>query len=59
MLDAQAIDRAYRIGQKRQVTVLRLFYAYTLDQNLYKLQLHKSTIVRTSDVSVDGTDITR
>ncbi|KAJ1609896.1 hypothetical protein OIY81_2207 [Cryptosporidium canis] len=40
--DEQAIGRAYRIGQKRDVIVYRLIAAGTLEDCKFRLQLHKS-----------------
>ena len=37
----QATDRAYRIGQKKQVTVFRLIAKHTVEENILKLQESK------------------
>lgn len=51
--DLQAIDRAYRIGQCRDVTVLRLISLGTVEEviylrQLYKQQLHSSVVANES-----------
>lgn len=40
----QATDRAYRIGQKRQVTVYRLILKYTIEENILRLQESKQKL---------------
>jgi hypothetical protein len=44
--DAQAIDRAYRIGQRQAVTVYRLISAGTVEEKMYEKQVHKDGIRR-------------
>uniref|UniRef100_A0A3Q4MRT4 Excision repair cross-complementation group 6-like 2 n=1 Tax=Neolamprologus brichardi TaxID=32507 RepID=A0A3Q4MRT4_NEOBR len=51
--DLQAIDRAYRIGQCRDVTVLRLISLGTVEEviylrQIYKQQLHSSVVGKES-----------
>ena len=44
--DAQAVDRCYRIGQKKEVTVYRLIAAGTVEEKTYEKQIHKDGIRR-------------
>ena len=46
--DNQAIDRAYRIGQKRDVVVFRLISAGTIEDKMYRKQVHKDFLQRTA-----------
>lgn len=45
--DSQAVDRCYRIGQKREVLVYRLIAAGTVEEKMYEKQIHKDGIRRT------------
>ena len=45
--DAQAVDRAYRIGQTREVRVYRLFMAGSIEEKMYEKQVHKSGLEKT------------
>lgn len=47
-LDAQAIDRAYRIGQSRDVSVFRLIGVGTMEELIYGRQVYKSQVASTS-----------
>ena len=49
--DAQAQDRAYRIGQSRDVTVYRFVCQGTIEERMYMRQLHKTR--QTSEI-LDG-----
>ena len=40
--DAQAVDRAYRIGSNQEVRVYRLFLAGSVEEKMYEKQVHKS-----------------
>ena len=51
-IEEQAIDRAYRIGQTRDVTVIRLIAEHTIEQKIVKLQDRKRGI---SDNILKGT----
>lgn len=44
--DSQAVDRAYRIGQDKEVTVFRLITAGTVEEKRYEKQIHKDGIRR-------------
>jgi hypothetical protein len=44
--DDQAIGRAYRIGQAREVTVFRMITAGTVEEKMYERQLYKDGIRR-------------
>ena len=44
--DSQAIDRCYRIGQKKEVVVFRLIAAGTVEEKMYEKQVHKDGIRR-------------
>lgn len=48
--DAQAVDRAHRLGQTRPVTVLRLVTAGTVDEGVYRLAASKTAL----DVALKG-----
>jgi SNF2 family DNA or RNA helicase len=45
--DSQAVDRCYRIGQKKQVTVYRLITSGTVEEKRYEKQIHKDGLRRT------------
>lgn len=44
--DSQAVDRCYRIGQTKDVTVYRLIAAGTVEEKMYEKQIHKDGIKR-------------
>eukprot|EP00984_Skeletonema_dohrnii_P028130 scaffold17962_cov112-Skeletonema_dohrnii-CCMP3373.AAC.1 len=44
--DAQAVDRCYRIGQEKPVTVYRFISAGTVEEKIYEKQVHKDGIRR-------------
>jgi len=46
MKDLQAIDRAHRIGQTRQVCVYRLIMQDTLEEKIMNLQRFKENLAR-------------
>lgn len=48
--DAQAVDRAHRLGQTRPVTVMRLVTAGTVDEGVYRLAASKTAL----DVAIKG-----
>ncbi|KAK9838111.1 hypothetical protein WJX81_001965 [Elliptochloris bilobata] len=54
--DLQAQDRAYRIGQQREVSVYRLIASGTLEELIYMRQLYKQ---QQSNVAVEGVDESR
>ncbi|KNC49950.1 chromatin remodeling complex subunit [Thecamonas trahens ATCC 50062] len=45
-MDAQAVDRAYRIGQTRDVVVFRLICAGTVEEKIYRKQVFKGTLIK-------------
>jgi SWI/SNF-related matrix-associated actin-dependent regulator of chromatin subfamily A containing DEAD/H box 1 len=48
--DKQAMDRSYRLGQKKEVTVVRLICKGTIDQSIYELGTRKLELAnRVSD----------
>lgn len=49
----QATDRAYRMGQKKAVTVFKLITKDTLEEKIYELQMQKAAL-STSIMGVDG-----
>ncbi|EJU00345.1 hypothetical protein DACRYDRAFT_23259 [Dacryopinax primogenitus] len=51
--DLQAMDRAYRIGQNRDVTVYRLLGAGSLEELVYARQLYKQAQMR---IAYEGSD---
>ncbi|RWS26447.1 DNA excision repair protein ERCC-6-like protein [Leptotrombidium deliense] len=44
--DSQAIDRAYRIGQQREVIVYRLITCGTVEEKIYQRQIFKDSITK-------------
>ena len=58
MRDLQAIDRAHRIGQTRQVCVYRLIMQDTLEEKIMNLQRFKEnlarSLVQSKDTSVEA-----
>ncbi|CAM9888843.1 unnamed protein product, partial [Scytosiphon promiscuus] len=45
--DMQAVDRAYRIGQRRDVIVYRMIAAGTVEEKMYEKQIFKDGLRRT------------
>ncbi|KAM3176260.1 hypothetical protein ACTXT7_006870 [Hymenolepis weldensis] len=45
-VDAQAVDRVYRIGQRSNVVVYRLITCATVEEKIYRRQVFKSSIIR-------------
>jgi len=54
-IEQQAMDRTYRIGQLRDVTVIRLISYHTIEEKVTKLQEEKRTM---SDDLLSGTNAT-
>ncbi|KAG8144439.1 hypothetical protein E2320_012950 [Naja naja] len=46
--DAQAADRAYRIGQKENVIIYRLISCATVEEKIYRRQVFKDSLIRQS-----------
>ena len=46
-VDAQAVDRAYRMGQSRDVMTYRLISAGTVEEKMYRLQVFKNGLSTT------------
>ncbi|KAL6651710.1 hypothetical protein ACP70R_010635 [Stipagrostis hirtigluma subsp. patula] len=46
--DNQSVDRAYRIGQTKDVIVYRLMTSATIEEKIYKLQVFKGALFRTA-----------
>lgn len=44
--DAQAVDRAYRIGQKENVVIYRLITCSTVEEKIYRRQVFKESLIR-------------
>ncbi|KAG0426454.1 hypothetical protein HPB47_026429 [Ixodes persulcatus] len=44
--DAQAVDRAYRIGQSKNVVVYRLVTCSTVEEKIYRRQIFKDSIIK-------------
>ena len=40
-VDNQSVDRAYRFSQTKDVIVYRLMTSATIEEKIYKLQVHK------------------
>jgi hypothetical protein len=45
-IDAQAVDRAYRIGQTNRVVVYRLVSCGTVEEKIYRKQVYKGGLSR-------------
>ena len=43
--DDQAVDRAYRIGQKKPVIVFRLITCDTIEEKIYRRQIFKKSVI--------------
>jgi SNF2 family DNA or RNA helicase len=54
--EKQAIDRVYRIGQTRDVTVHRLFVPNTVESWMYQLHKMKNTITNTVMTTADAAE---
>lgn len=48
ILDNQAVDRVYRIGQKRDVVVYRLITCGTVEEKMYRKQVFKQGLMLTA-----------
>ncbi|KAF6170510.1 hypothetical protein GIB67_031918 [Kingdonia uniflora] len=46
--DNQSVDRAYRIGQKKDVFVYRLMTCGTIEEKIYKMQVYKGGLFKTA-----------
>eukprot|EP01097_Dermamoeba_algensis_P009544 TRINITY_DN6740_c0_g1_i1.p1 TRINITY_DN6740_c0_g1~~TRINITY_DN6740_c0_g1_i1.p1 ORF type:complete len:905 (+),score=157.06 TRINITY_DN6740_c0_g1_i1:319-2715(+) len=46
-LDDQAVDRIYRIGQKKDVVIYRLITCGTIEEKIYRKQVFKQSLMRT------------
>ncbi|KAK5870589.1 hypothetical protein PBY51_003525 [Eleginops maclovinus] len=44
--DAQAVDRAYRIGQSENVVIYRLITCGTVEEKIYRRQVFKDSLIR-------------
>ncbi|GFY70093.1 DNA excision repair protein ERCC-6-like [Trichonephila inaurata madagascariensis] len=51
--DAQAVDRAYRIGQEKNVIVYRLITCGTVEEKIYRRQIFKDSITKQATCSSD------
>ena len=54
--DNQAVDRAYRIGQRRHVLVYRLITSGTVEEKIYRRQVFKGGLAK---VTMNDTNPTR
>jgi len=57
--DEQAVDRAYRIGQEREVLVYRLIASGTVEEKMYEKQIHKEGLKRAVLTEQGGTNVDR
>lgn len=46
--DNQSVDRAYRIGQKKDVVVYRLMTCGTIEEKIYRKQIYKGGLFKTA-----------
>lgn len=46
--DAQAVDRAFRIGQQREVRVYRLIMSGLIEDKMFRLQVFKMSLTKTA-----------
>ncbi|MCL7027656.1 hypothetical protein MKW94_024372 [Papaver nudicaule] len=46
--DNQSVDRAYRIGQKKDVIVYRLMTCGTIEEKIYKMQVFKGALMKSA-----------
>ncbi|KAK1587650.1 hypothetical protein Q3G72_015382 [Acer saccharum] len=46
--DNQSVDRAYRIGQKKDVVVYRLMTSGTIEEKIYRKQVYKGGLFKTA-----------
>ena len=44
--DAQAVDRAFRIGQEKDVVVYRLITCGSVEEKIYRRQIFKDSITK-------------
>lgn len=51
-LDEQAVDRVYRIGQTRDVIVYRFITCSTVEEKIYRKQVHKKSLTKTTIVCI-------
>ncbi|KAM0947333.1 putative DNA helicase chromatin remodeling SNF2 family [Dioscorea sansibarensis] len=47
-MDNQSVDRAYRIGQLKDVIVYRLMTCGTIEEKIYKMQVFKGSLFKTA-----------
>ena len=52
--DAQAVDRAYRIGQKNAVVIYRLITCGSLEEKIYRKQVFKQAITKQTTGASDN-----
>ncbi|KAM7542613.1 hypothetical protein Aperf_G00000006586 [Anoplocephala perfoliata] len=55
-IDAQAVDRVYRIGQRSNVVVYRLITCATVEEKIYRRQVFKNSVIRQT---IDRTAVDR
>ncbi|XP_071714729.1 protein CHROMATIN REMODELING 24-like [Rutidosis leptorrhynchoides] len=53
--DNQSVDRAYRIGQKKDVIVYRLMTCGTVEEKIYRKQVYKGGLFRSATEQKDQT----
>eukprot|EP00208_Stichococcus_sp_RCC1054_P008990 CAMPEP_0206151388 /NCGR_PEP_ID=MMETSP1473-20131121/38795_1 /ASSEMBLY_ACC=CAM_ASM_001109 /TAXON_ID=1461547 /ORGANISM="Stichococcus sp, Strain RCC1054" /LENGTH=1241 /DNA_ID=CAMNT_0053548933 /DNA_START=394 /DNA_END=4120 /DNA_ORIENTATION=+ len=53
--DNQAVDRAYRIGQRRDVVVYRLITCGSVEEKIYRRQVFKGGLMRAGTQAADPT----
>jgi len=54
-MDNQSVDRAYRIGQKKDVLVYRLMTCGTVEEKIYKMQVFKDGLFKIATEQKDQT----
>ncbi|KAF9609750.1 hypothetical protein IFM89_018198 [Coptis chinensis] len=53
--DNQSVDRAYRIGQKKDVVVYRLMTCGTIEEKIYRMQVFKGGLFKTATENKEQT----
>jgi len=55
-VDSQAVDRAFRIGQTKNVVVYRLITCGTIEEKIYRRQIFKDSVNKLTTGDADVLD---